>query len=125
MDGAAFLEANKSKPGVIVTESGLQYLVIKSGAGRTPAKSDRVTTHYTGTLIDGTKFDSSVDRGEPAVFGVTQVIGGWTEALQLMKEGDKWKLFIPFELAYGAHGRPPKIPPAATLIFEIELLKVN
>lgn len=99
--------------------------MIKSGSGKTPARSDRVTTHYTGTLVDGSKFDSSVDRGQPAVFGVTQVISGWTEALQLMKEGDKWKLFIPYKLAYGAQGRPPVIPPAATLIFEIELLKVN
>ena len=125
LDGAAFLEANKSKPGVIVTESGLQYMVIKAGAGKTPTASDKVTTHYTGTLIDGTKFDSSVDRGKPSTFGVTQVIAGWTEALQLMKEGDKWKLFIPYNLAYGEAGRPPKIPRSATLIFEIELIKVN
>lgn len=123
--GEAFLTANKAKKGVTVTKSGLQYEVIKSGTGKTPTKSDRVTTHYTGTLIDGTKFDSSVDRGEPATFGVTQVIGGWTEALQLMKEGDKWKLFIPYNLAYGERGSPPKIPPYSTLIFEIELIKVN
>jgi FKBP-type peptidyl-prolyl cis-trans isomerase FklB len=125
MDGAAFLEANKSKPGVIVTESGLQYEVVKAGTGKTPTATDRVTTHYTGTLIDGTKFDSSVDRGKPATFQVDGVIGGWTEALELMKEGAKWKLFIPYNLAYGERGRPGSIPPAATLIFEIELIKVN
>lgn len=125
MDGAAFLEANKKKPGVTVTESGLQYTVIKSGSGRTPTTSDLVTTHYTGTLIDGTKFDSSVDRGQPATFRVSGVISGWTEALQLMKEGDKWKLFIPHELAYGEAGSPPVIPPSATLIFDIELIKVK
>lgn len=113
-------DAFQSRP-----QAALLYQVIKSGSGKTPARSDRVTTHYTGTLVDGSKFDSSVDRGQPAVFGVTQVISGWTEALQLMKEGDKWKLFIPYKLAYGAQGRPPVIPPAATLIFEIELLKVN
>jgi FKBP-type peptidyl-prolyl cis-trans isomerase len=123
-DGAAFLEANKSKPGVIVTESGLQYIVIKAGTGKTPTATDQVTTHYTGTFIDGTEFDSSVG-GEPAKFPVGGVIRGWTEALELMKEGAKWKLFIPYELAYGAAGRPPAIPPAATLIFEIELIKVN
>ena len=123
--GQAFLEENKKKKGITVTKSGLQYQVIKSGSGKTPNTSDKVTTHYTGTLIDGTKFDSSVDRGQPATFGVTQVIGGWTEALQWMKEGDKWRLFIPYNLAYGERGSPPKIPPFAALIFKIELIKVN
>lgn len=123
--GEAFLTSNKAKKGVSVTKSGLQYEVIKSGSGKTPTTADNVTTHYTGTLIDGTKFDSSVDRGEPATFPVTGVIKGWTEALQLMKEGDKWKLFIPYGLAYGERGSPPRIPPYAALIFEIELIKVN
>jgi len=123
--GKKFLESNKQKPGVKVTASGLQYEVIKSGKGKTPTKDDSVTTHYTGKLVDGTVFDSSVERGQPATFGVTGVIKGWTEALLMMKEGDKWKLYIPYELAYGEQGRPPKIPPAAMLIFEIELLKVN
>jgi len=123
--GQKFLENNKKRKGVITTKSGLQYEVLKKGSGKTPTKESQVTTHYTGTLVDGTKFDSSVDRGEPATFPVTGVIKGWTEALQLMKEGDKWKLYIPYELAYGAQGRPPSIPPAATLIFEIELIKVN
>jgi FKBP-type peptidyl-prolyl cis-trans isomerase FklB len=123
--GEDFLEANKKKKGVTVTKSGLQYEVIKSGNGKTPTTADKVTTHYTGTLVDGTKFDSSVDRGTPATFPVTGVIKGWTEALQLMKEGDKWRLFIPYQLAYGPQGRPGSIPPAAMLIFEIELIKVN
>lgn len=123
--GRNFLESNKKKPGVKVTASGLQYEVLKSGKGKTPTANDNVTTHYTGKLVDGTVFDSSVERGQPASFGVSGVIKGWTEALQMMKEGDKWKLYIPYELAYGEQGRPPKIPPAAMLIFEIELLKVN
>lgn len=122
--GADFLAANKSKPGVKVTASGLQYKVIKSGSGKNPTKADEVTTHYTGTFIDGKKFDSSVDRGEPSSFPVTGVIKGWTEALLLMKEGDKWELFIPYELAYGEAGRSG-IPPYSALVFEIELIKVN
>ncbi len=123
--GRKFLESNKKRPEVKTTASGLQYEVLKKGSGKTPTKDDQVTTHYTGTLVDGTKFDSSVDRGQPATFPVGGVIKGWTEALQLMKEGDKWKLYIPHELAYGAQGSPPAIPPAAALIFEIELIKVN
>jgi len=123
-EGRAFLEANKKNEGVIVTASGLQYKVLTKGSGKSPATSNRVTVHYTGKLLDGTEFDSSVKRGTPAEFGLTQVISGWTEALQLMKEGDKWMLYIPYELAYGERGRPG-IPPFAALIFEVELIKVN
>ncbi|MBS1507344.1 MAG: FKBP-type peptidyl-prolyl cis-trans isomerase [Bacteroidetes bacterium] len=123
--GRSFLEANKKNEGVITTASGLQYKVLASGAGKTPTASNEVTVHYTGTLIDGTVFDSSVKRGQPATFGVSQVIRGWTEALQLMKEGDKWMLYIPSELAYGERGSGPQIPPYSTLIFEVELIKVN
>jgi FKBP-type peptidyl-prolyl cis-trans isomerase FklB len=124
-EAEAFLEKNKKEAGVIVTSSGLQYKVLASGNGKTPATTNSVTVHYTGKLIDGTVFDSSVQRGQPATFGVTQVIGGWTEALQLMKEGDKWMLYIPFALAYGERGSGAKIPPYATLVFELELIKVN
>lgn len=123
--GRDFLAENKSKEGVKTTESGLQYRVINSGAGKMPTADQSVTVHYTGKLIDGTVFDSSVERGEPATFGVSQVIDGWTEALQLMKEGDKWELFIPSELAYGERGAGRRIPPYSTLIFEVELIKVN
>jgi FKBP-type peptidyl-prolyl cis-trans isomerase len=122
---AKFLEENKKREGVKVTASGLQYKVIAEGKGKSPASSDNVTVHYTGKLIDGTVFDSSVERGEPATFGVSQVIPGWTEALQLMHEGDKWMLFIPFDLAYGERGAPPQILPFSTLVFEVELIKVN
>ena len=118
-----FLEQNKSKPGVIVLPSGLQYKVIKEGTGRTPTATDKVKTHYRGTLISGEEFDSSYKRGRPAEFAVKGVIAGWTEALQLMKEGAKWQLFIPADLAYGKQGRP-SIPPNAALIFEIELLEI-
>jgi FKBP-type peptidyl-prolyl cis-trans isomerase len=124
-EGVAFLEANKTKPGILVTETGLQYQVISSGNGKVPTVSDNVTVHYTGKLIDGTVFDSSVERGEPATFGVGQVIAGWTEALQLMHEGDKFMLFIPSELGYGDRGAGGQIPPYAALIFEVELIKVN
>lgn len=124
-EGVAFLEANKTKPGIVVTESGLQYQVVNSGSGKVPTASDEVTVHYTGKLIDGTVFDSSVERGEPATFGVGQVISGWTEALQLMHEGDKFMLFIPSELGYGERGAGGQIPPYAALIFEVELIKVN
>jgi FKBP-type peptidyl-prolyl cis-trans isomerase len=123
--GQKFLEANKTREGVKVTPSGLQYKVITAGNGKSPKAADNVTVHYTGKLIDGTVFDSSVERGEPATFGVGQVIPGWTEALQMMKEGDKWMLFIPSDLAYGERGAGGQIPPHSTLIFEVELLKVN
>jgi len=118
-----FLEANKAKEGVQSTESGLQYQVIEEGAGATPGTNDRVKVHYRGTLLDGTEFDSSYERGEPAEFGVTDVIPGWTEALQMMKEGAKWTLWIPPGLAYGPQGRPT-IPPNSLLKFEVELLEV-
>lgn len=124
--GVDFLAANKEKEGVITLESGLQYKVLKSGDGESPSLNDTVVTHYRGTLIDGTEFDSSYNRGEPATFPVTGVISGWTEALQLMKVGDKWQLFIPSELAYGANPRAGgPIPPHAALIFEIELLGIE
>lgn len=122
--GTAFLEANKTKEGVVVLPSGLQYKVIKEGTGNTPVAADRVKTHYRGTLIDGTEFDSSYKRGQPIEFAVTRVIAGWTEALQLMKEGAKWELYIPANLAYREQGSPPAIPPNSTLIFEIELLEI-
>ena len=124
--GKKFLEENKKRPEVITLPSGLQYEVIKEGdptAVRAKA-TDRVECHYEGTLIDGTLFDSSIKRGQPATFGVNQVIPGWVEALQLMPEGAKWKLYIPSELAYGARGAGEMIPPHSTLIFEVELLKV-
>jgi FKBP-type peptidyl-prolyl cis-trans isomerase len=120
---ADFLEKNKTAEGVKVTASGLQYMVMKEGDGPMPKKDDNVKCHYTGTLIDGTKFDSSVDRGQPAEFPVSGVIPGWTEALQMMKVGSKYKLFIPAELAYGPAGRPG-IPPNSALIFEVELLEI-
>ncbi len=124
-EGQAFLDANKLKDGVKVTASGLQYQVITSGSGKTPTAADNVTVHYTGKLVDGTVFDSSVERNEPATFGVGQVIPGWTEALQLMREGDRWILFIPSELGYGERGAGGQIPPHSALIFEVELIKVN
>lgn len=122
--GKSFLEENAKRPGVVTLPSGLQYEVIKEGNGKKPSATDRVKCHYEGTLIDGTLFDSSVQRGEPAVFGVNQVIKGWVEALQLMTEGSKWKLFIPSELAYGAQQAGEMIPPHSTLIFEVELIEV-
>ncbi len=124
-EGERFLLENKTKPDVTTTASGLQYQVLTVGKGKTPTTNDQVTVHYTGKLLDGTEFDSSVRRGSPATFGVTQVIAGWTEALQLMREGDKWVLFIPENLAYGDRGAGSQIPPYATLVFEIELIKVN
>ena len=122
-DGKAFLEANGTKEGVKVLSSGLQYKVIKEGTGKTPGPDDKVKTHYRGTLIDGTEFDSSYKRNQPLVRAVKGVIEGWTEALQLMKEGCKWELYIPANLAYGERGGPG-IPPNSTLIFEMELLEV-
>ena len=123
-EGAEFLAANAKKEGVQTTASGLQYLVLKSGDGPMPKESDTVKTHYHGTLSDGTVFDSSVERKQPASFGVSQVIAGWTEALQLMHVGDKWRLFIPSDLAYGPSARGGKIGPNAVLVFEIELLEI-
>lgn len=124
-EGKEFLEENKKKEGVITLESGLQYEIISEGDGATPKADDTVTTHYHGTLIDGTVFDSSYERGEPASFPVNGVISGWVEALQLMKVGAKWKLYIPSELAYGANPHPGgPIEPHMTLIFDIELLKI-
>lgn len=122
---ANFLKENKTKEGVKETASGLQYKVINEGSGKSPGAKDKVTVHYTGMLTDGTIFDSSVERGEPATFGVSQVIPGWTEALQLMQEGDKWTLYIPYDLAYGERGAGRDIPPYSTLIFDVELLKVK
>ena len=121
--GTAFLEANKAKQGVKVLPSGLQYKVITEGTGNTPTADDKVKTHYRGTLIDGTEFDSSYKRNKPAEFPVKGVIKGWVEALQLMKEGGKWELYIPANLAYGERGRPG-IPPNSTLVFEIELIEI-
>jgi len=124
-EGEEFLAANKGKEGVITTVSGLQYKVITEGTGRTPKPNDTVETHYRGTLIDGTEFDSSYKRGQTATFPVNGVIKGWTEALLLMKEGAKWQLFIPPELAYGERGAGGDIGPNATLIFDIELIAVK
>ncbi|MFN5170689.1 MAG: FKBP-type peptidyl-prolyl cis-trans isomerase [Cyclobacteriaceae bacterium] len=124
-EGKAFLAANATKAGVQSTASGLQYQVVKEGTGKKPGPTDRVTVNYTGRLTDGTMFDSSVERGQPATFGVNQVISGWTEALQLMSEGSKWMLYIPSDLGYGARGAGGDIPPHSVLVFEVELLKVN
>ncbi len=123
-EGEEYLAANAAKEGVITTESGLQYKVIKSGSGPKPAKTDRVKVHYTGTYINGEKFDSSYDRNEPMTFAVTGVIPGWTEALLMMSPGDKWELAIPYNIAYGANGKPPVIEPYKTLLFEVELLEI-
>lgn len=122
--GEDFLAENKTKEGVITTESGLQYIVLNEGTGKKPTTEDKVEVHYHGTLIDGTVFDSSVDRGKPSSFGVTQVIKGWTEGLQLMKEGAKYKFFIPSDLAYGPQQKGAVIKGNSTLIFEVELLKI-
>jgi FKBP-type peptidyl-prolyl cis-trans isomerase FklB len=123
--GQAFLAANKKKPGVKVTNTGLQYKVIKAGTGKAPTKTDIIRAHYRGTLTDGTEFDSSHKRGQPATFAVNQVIPGWTEALLSMPVGSKWQLVIPPDLAYGAEGFAPAIGPNATLVFEIELLGIE
>ena len=122
--GKAFLAENKKQPGVIELPSGLQYSVITEGSGVKATAKNQVKVHYTGTLIDGTVFDSSVSRGEPATFGVTQVISGWVEGLQLMSKGAKYKFFIPSNLAYGAQGAGKVIGPHATLVFEVELLEI-
>ena len=123
-EGEAFLEANKKKDGIVTTASGLQYEVLNEGTGRQPKASDTVRCHYEGTLIDGTVFDSSYKRGTPAEFGLRQVIAGWTEGVQLMKEGAKYKFYIPYNLGYGEHGAGNSIPPYAALIFTVELIKV-
>ena len=122
--GEAFLAENAGKEGVKTLPSGLQYKVIEAGSGASPKATDQVSVHYRGTLVDGTEFDSSYSRGKPTSFGVNQVIPGWTEALQLMKEGGKWQLFIPSKLAYGER-QAGKIPPNSTLIFDVELISVN
>ena len=124
-EGKKFLTENSKKDGVITLDSGLQYEIIKSGEGAKPTINDQVTTHYHGTLLYGTVFDSSVERGQPATFPVSGVIKGWTEALQLMTVGSKWKLFVPYDLAYGERGAGPKIGPYTTLIFEVELISIN
>lgn len=125
-ESAEFLSANAQKEGVMTTASGLQYMVLESGdaGAASPTTANSVVAHYHGTFIDGTVFDSSVDRGEPATFGVTQVIAGWTEALQMMKVGDKWRLFLPYDLAYGEAGART-IPPYSALIFDVELLEIQ
>ena len=123
--GNKFLEENAKKEGVKVTSTGLQYRVIKEGTGAQPTATDEVTVHYTGKLLDGTVFDSSVNRGEPATFPLNRVIPGWTEGVQLMKEGAKYEFYIPSDLAYGPNGVPNAIPPHATLIFAVELISIG
>jgi len=123
-EGLKFLSENRNKQGVTELPSGLQYEVLKDGDGEIPTATDQVKCHYHGTLIDGTVFDSSVQRGQPAVFPVNGVIQGWVEALQLMSTGSKWRLFIPSDLAYGSHGAGGAIGPHSTLIFDVELLKI-
>ena len=125
IEGLEFLEKNKERENIVVLESGLQYEILVEGDGEKPTLNDRVKCHYHGTLINGEVFDSSVERGEPAVFGVTQVIPGWTEALQLMPVGSKWKLYLPSNLAYGDRAAGPKIAPNSTLVFEVELLGIE
>ena len=122
--GKAFLEENKKRPGIVTLPSGLQYEVINEGTGKKPKATDQVRCHYEGTLVGGTLFDSSIQRGEPAVFGVNQVIPGWVEALQLMSEGAKWKLYIPSDLGYGARGAREMIPLTSTPVFEVDLIEV-
>lgn len=124
VEGEKFLSENAKKAGVTVTKSGLQYEVLTEGSGRQPKATDTVRCHYHGTLIDGTVFDSSYQRNAPADFGLNQVIPGWTEGVQLMKEGAKYRFYIPYNLAYGEHGAPGAIPPYAALIFDVELIKV-
>ena len=124
-EGAAFLAKNKENEGVVENDSGLQYQIIDAGEGSHPEASDSVTVHYRGTLLDGTEFDSSYSRGQPATFPLNGVIAGWTEGVQLVKPGGKLKLFIPSNLAYGERGAPPTIKPGATLIFDVELISIN
>ena len=123
-EGERFLAENAKRPEVTVTPSGLQYEVLNEGTGRSPKATDTVRCHYHGTLIDGTVFDSSYQRNRPADFGLNQVIAGWTEGVQLMKEGAKYRFYLPYHLAYGEHGAGNSIPPFATLVFDVELLKV-
>jgi len=123
-EGLKFLAENRKKQGVVELPSGLQFMVLKEGDGQIPTAADKVKCHYHGTLIDGTVFDSSLERGQPAVFPVNGVIQGWVEALQLMSTGSKWRLFIPSELAYGSNGAGGAIGPNSTLIFDVELLKI-
>lgn len=123
-EGERFLAENAKRPEVTVTPSGLQYEVLNEGTGRSPKATDTVRCHYHGTLIDGTVFDSSYQRNQPADFGLNQVIAGWTEGVQLMKEGAKYRFYLPYHLAYGEHGAGNSIPPFATLVFDVELLKV-
>ncbi|HMM16051.1 MAG TPA: FKBP-type peptidyl-prolyl cis-trans isomerase [Petrimonas sp.] len=123
--GREFLETNKKKEGVVTLASGLQYEILKEGSGPKPKATEKVKCHYHGTLINGKVFDSSVERGQPAVFGVNQVIKGWVEALQLMSVGSKWRLYIPSELAYGSQGAGSSIEPNSTLIFDVELLGIE
>ncbi|MEY4935979.1 MAG: hypothetical protein RIS64_2338 [Bacteroidota bacterium] len=124
-EGQKFLDENKKRPNIITTASGLQYEIISAGFGPKPLATDKVTTHYHGTLLDGKVFDSSVQRGEPIEFPVNGVIQGWQEALQLMPKGSKWRLYVPYNLAYGERGAGGSIGPYSTLIFEVELLKIN
>ena len=123
--GEAFLAENGKKDGVVTLPSGLQYQVLKEGNGKKPSATDQVVCHYEGTLIDGTVFDSSYQRNQPATFGLNQVIAGWTEGVQLMQEGAKYRFFIPYKLAYGERGAGAQIPPFATLVFDVELIEVK
>jgi FKBP-type peptidyl-prolyl cis-trans isomerase FklB len=126
LQGEFYLEQNKTKEGVVTLPSGLQYKVLRAGTGDShPTADSQCDCHYAGRLIDGTEFDSSYKRGEPTAFAPNQVIKGWTEAMQLMVEGEKWEMYIPFELAYGKRGSPPKIPGEACLIFEMEIIKIR
>lgn len=124
-EGEAFLAGNKAKEGIVTLPSGLQYKILTAGKGKQPTADDTVACHYRGTFVDGTEFDSSYERNQPATFAVKGVIKGWTEALQLMAVGSKWQLFVPSDLAYGQPGRPPLIGPNATLIFEVELISIQ
>ena len=124
-EGEAFLAENGKKEGIVTLPSGLQYQVLKEGNGKKPSATDQVVCHYEGTLIDGTVFDSSYQRNQPATFGLNQVIPGWTEGVQLMQEGAKYRFFIPYKLAYGERGAGAQIPPFATLVFDVELIEVK